>query len=115
MELIALLAARSDRVYLWTHYDDDAALLRAPIVRARFSGTSEATHACFTHTRHRYRYRAAKFRLGFAGGSAPHSEWLTRDTIVAALRHFGFDHIETGFDEPHHPYGPCCAFVAMRA
>lgn len=115
VEAIALLAARCDRVYLWTHYYDDVALLRAPMVRARFSGTSQATHAGFTHTRHRYRYRAARFRLGFAGGSAPHSEWLTRGTILAAFRHFGFDHIETGFEEPYHPYGPCGAFVAMRA
>jgi len=114
IELLALLAACCDRLYLWTHYYDDAALLRAPKVRARFAGTSEATYAGFTHTRHRFRYQSARFRLGFAGGSAPYSQWLTRDTILAACRHLGFPHVETAFDEPYHPYGPCAAFVAMR-
>jgi hypothetical protein len=114
VELLTLLAARCDRVYLWTHYYDDAALMRAPIVRARFHGTSEATCAGFTHTLHRYRYQSARLRLGFSGGSAPHSQWLTRDTIVAALRHVGFPHVEMAFDEPYHPYGPSCAFAALR-
>jgi hypothetical protein len=114
VELLALLAAHCDRLYLWTHYYDEAALLRAPRVRARFRGTSEATYAGFTHTRHRFHYQATRFRLGFSGGSAPYSQWLTRDTILAACRHLGFPHIEMAFDEPYHPYGPSCAFVAMR-
>jgi len=114
VELLALLAAHCDRLYLWTHYYDEAALLRAPKVRARFRGTSEATYAGFTHTRHRFHYQATRFRLGFSGGSAPYSQWLTRDTILAACRHLGFPHIEMAFDEPYHPYGPSCAFVAMR-
>jgi hypothetical protein len=114
IELLALLAARCDRFYLWTHYYDETALLRHPIVRARFNGISEATHAGFTHTRHRYRYQSARFRLGFSGGSAPHSQWLTRETISAACRHLGFRRIEMAFDEPDHPYGPSCAFVVMR-
>jgi hypothetical protein len=114
IELLALLAARCDRLYLWTHYYDEAALQHTPMVRARFNGTTEATVAGFTHTLHRYRYQAARLHLGFSGGSAPHSQWLTRDTIIAACHQFGFSHIETAFDEPYHPYGPCCAFVALR-
>jgi Protein of unknown function (DUF1698) len=114
VELLALLAACCDRLYLWTHYYDETALLRHPIVRARFHGSSEATHAGFTHTLHRYRYQASRFRLGFSGGRAPHSYWLTRDTIIAACRHLGFTRIEIAFDDPNHPYGPSCALVALR-
>jgi hypothetical protein len=113
-ELIALLAAHCDRLFLWTHYYDDAALRRLPKLRARFAGTSEATHDGFTHTRYRFHYRATRFRLGFAGGHAAYSHWLTRDAILAACRHFGFQRVEMGLDEPNHPYGPCCGFVATR-
>jgi hypothetical protein len=114
VELLALLAARCDRLFLWTHYYDEAALRRIPKVRALFKGTTEATHAGFTYTQHRREYQASRFRLGFSGGSAHYSQWLTRDTILAACRHLGFRQLETAFDEPNHPYGPCCAFVAMR-
>lgn len=114
VELLALLAARCDRLYLWTHYYDEAALLKVHKVRARFAGATQATYDGFTYTQYRFRYQATRFRLGFSGGTAPHSQWLTRDTILAACRHLGFTHVETAFDEPNHPYGPCCAFVARR-
>jgi hypothetical protein len=115
VELLALLAARCDRMFLWTHYYDETELLRVPMVRARFKGTSEATYGGFRYTQHRYRYRASRFRLGFAGGSEMYSHWLTRDTVLAACRHVGFQQIETAFEEPNHAYGPCFAFIATRA
>jgi hypothetical protein len=114
IELIALLAARCDRIYLWTAYYDETRIRRRPKLAARFTGSSEATHAGFRHTLHRHRYRTALFRPGFSGGSAPHSHWLTRDTILAACRHFGFTAIETAFEEPDHPNGPAFALVATR-
>jgi hypothetical protein len=114
VELLELLSARCDRLYLWTHYYDEAALLKVPEARARHAGTSQATHAGFAHTRYKFMYRATRLKHGFSGGSAPYANWLTRDTILDACRHFGFSRIETAFEEPNHPYGPCFAFVAQR-
>ncbi len=114
VELIALLAATCDRVYLWTCYYDEARIRQRPKLAARFGGVEQDTTQGFVHTRHRYRYRTALFRPGFSGGSAPHSHWLTRDTILAACAHFGLSQIETAFDEPDHMNGPTFALVASR-
>jgi hypothetical protein len=114
IELIALLATRCDRLYLWTAYYDAELIARQPKLAARFRGSTPATHEGFAHTLHQYRYQTALFLPGFSGGTAPHAHWLTRDTILAALRHFGFTGIETAFEEPHHPNGPAFALVATR-
>jgi hypothetical protein len=115
VELIALLADRCDRLYLWTAYYDEAQIAKRPKLAARFRGSSQATHAGFAHALYQYRYQTALFLPGFSGGSAPHSHWLTRDTILAACRHFGFTGIETAFEEPDHVNGPAFALVATRA
>jgi hypothetical protein len=115
VELIALLAARCDRLYLWTAYYDEARIAAKPKLAARFRGSRQASHEGFVHTIHQYRYQTALFLPGFSGGSAPHAHWLTRDTILGALRHFGFTGIETAFEEPDHVNGPALALVATRA
>jgi len=115
IELIALLAARCDRVFLWTAYYDETRIRQRPKLAARFQGSVSATHAGFAHTLYRHRYRTALFMPGFSGGSARYSHWLTRDTILAACRHVGLTEIETAFEEPDHPNGPAFALVARRA
>ena len=115
VELIALLAARCDRVFLWTAYYDETRIRQRPKLAARFQGSVPATHAGFAHTLYRHRYRTALFMPGFSGGSARYSHWLTRDTILAACRHVGLTEIETAFEEPDHPNGPAFALVARRA
>lgn len=114
VELIALLAARCDRLFLWTAYYDETRIRQRPKLAARFKGSHTATHAGFAHTLHHHRYRTALFQPGFSGGSAAHSHWLTRETILAACRHFGFTSLETAFDEPDHPNGPTFALVGTR-
>ncbi len=115
VELIALLAESCDRVYVWTTYYDAERIRKRPKLAAHFTGSSEASHGGFTHTLHRYRYQTALFRPDFSGGAAPYSHWLTRDTIVAACRHFGLTGIETAFEEPDHMNGPTMGLVAARA
>jgi hypothetical protein len=114
VELIAEIAAHTDRMFLWTSYYDNAIVKVKPKLAAKFGPPRSATHAGFAHTVHPFYYRATRFRLGFSGGVADYSCWLTRDTILQALRHFGFDRIETAFEEPGHGNGPAFALVASR-
>ena len=113
--LLAQMAAHTDRVYLWTCYYDEALIRRRPKFAARFAAGRRAEHDGFAYTMHRYDYRATRFGLGFSGGVASHSHWLTRDTLRAALRHFGLDRIEIGVDEPDHANGPALSLVATRS
>ena len=114
VELIAEIAAHTDRMFLWTCCYDEAIISRLPVLEARFGPARSVTHAGFTHTVHPYHYRSTRFRLGFSGGVESYSHWLTRDTILQALRHFGLDRIETAFEEPGHGNGPAFALVASR-
>jgi hypothetical protein len=52
--------------------------------------------------------------MGFCGASAPHSYWLSRETILAALSHFGFRHVSIAFEAPDHPNGSAFAVVAGK-
>jgi hypothetical protein len=115
VELIAEIAAHTDRMFLWTAYYDEAIITTNPQLTARFGPPRTETHAGFAYTVHPYHYRSTRFRLGFSGGVASYSHWLTRDTILQALRHFGFDRIETAFEEPGHGNGPAFALVASRS
>jgi hypothetical protein len=114
VELIAQIAAHTDRMFLWTCYYDEAIIAGRPKLAARFAPAAPAADAGFAHTVHPFHYRATRFRVGFSGGVASYSHWLTRDTILGALRHFGFDRVETAFEEPEHPNGPAFALVASR-
>jgi hypothetical protein len=39
---------------------------------------------------------------------------MSRDDVLACLRHFGFNNIQINFDAPDHPNGPSLALAATR-
>lgn len=114
LELMALLARTTDRLYLWTHYYDQALIAQNPALAARFNGYGAARYADFASTVYRHHYHAALGWHGFRGGSAHYSYWMTRADILACLTHFGFDKLTIGFEAPEHPHGPSFAVAAMR-
>jgi SAM-dependent methyltransferase len=114
VRLIELAARASDRLFLWTQYFDEALVAENPGLAGRFGPTGEAEHRGFRYRTHPQDYGFALNRRGFRGGSAPSSVWMEREDILGALRHFGFHHIEIGFDEPRHPHGPAFAVAAWK-
>ena len=113
VELIALIAARAELLFIWTHYYDEA---NVPTRggRPRVIPAEPAEYRGFAHRRYRYRYGLSLLWRGFCGGSAPFAHWLTREDLLGALEHFGWTSIRIGFDEPQHPNGPALALVARR-
>ena len=114
VELIALLARATDRVFIWTHYYDRAVLAQAPHLTQKFTGSTTAERDGFRHTLHRFQYAEALNSQGFCGGSSEYSHWLSRTDILACLKHFGLSDIQINFDDPAHPNGPSFALVAIR-
>jgi hypothetical protein len=114
VELIALIAARAESLFMWTHYYDEA---NVPTRggRPRVVPVESAEYRGFEHRRYRYRYGLSLLWRGFCGGSAPFAHWLTREDLLGALEHFGWTSIQIGFDEPQHPNGPALALVARRS
>lgn len=114
VELLARLAERTDRLFLWTHYYDPFLIARQESVAERFRGSTPAEYAGFAHTLYRYEYRHALEWTGFCGGSESYAYWLNRGDILACLGRFGFDEIHVGCEDPHFHHGPCFALVALR-
>ena len=52
--------------------------------------------------------------VGFCGGASPTAVWLTRNSIIEALKYVGFNEISIDFDLPDHPNGPSFAIAAQR-
>jgi hypothetical protein len=115
VELLALLAEKSDRLLLWTHYYEAAAVARNPLLVPRFSTGRPAEHGGFRHTLYRYDYLSSLEWMGFCGGGSESSHWLSRADILACLRHFGFSDLRITLDEPDNPRGPSFCVAALRA
>ncbi len=115
IELIALIADATDRVFFWTHYDDDAVISKDPTVRARFSRAETVRHDGLAYPVQQYNYDAeALSSQTFCGGSAAFSYWMKREDILSCLRHYGFTEAEIAFDQADHQHGPSFALLAQR-
>jgi hypothetical protein len=112
--LLHRLARVAPRLYLWTHYFDEARVRARPKLAARFDGIVGAVEQGFPHTLHVHRYQAAPFRPSFSGGSHAVTHWLSREDVLGLLRHLGFGDLQIGCEEPDHPNGPAFGVVARR-
>lgn len=114
VELIAQAARAADKLFLWTHYYDQAVAEANRELARKITAHTPAVSAGFRHTLHRYEYGSVTSLGSFCGGSAPYSCWLAREDILASLAHFGYARCEIGFDRPEHPNGPAFAVLATR-
>ncbi|MBW4446672.1 MAG: class I SAM-dependent methyltransferase [Spirirestis rafaelensis WJT71-NPBG6] len=113
-ELISLIAKVSDQVFLWTHYYDHEIISRQPNHAHRFPNSISAEHDGFKHTLYRQEYSTALNSMSFCGGSNKFSYWMSREDILASLRHVGLSDIQVYFDKSDHPAGPDIALTAAR-
>lgn len=104
--LLERIARRAKAVFLWTHYWDVSRKPGQRVVRA--------THAGFDHELYEHAYGPALDWQGFCGGSQSYARWLSREGILSALAHFGYDDVRTAFEQPDHPNGPAFAVAARR-
>jgi hypothetical protein len=113
LELLHLVGKVADRVYIWTHYYDQARV-KATASAPHFSGAHEISYGTFTCTAHRYEYYSGSHAAKYAGGLATHSHWLGRDDLLRCLAHVGYTKVDVAFEELEHVHGPCLALVARR-
>ncbi len=106
VELLELISKRSGSVLIWTHYCIPGSTPHGEVV--------QTVHAGFPHKLYEHHYGSALGWQGFCGGSAATSYWMTRSGILSALEHFGFNRIETAFEQPDHVNGPAFAVAAFK-
>lgn len=112
--LLENIARVTKSVGIWTHYYDDDIIHSKEHLSRRFAREA-STRKLHGHDVVMYEqsYLDAVSWGGFCGGSAANSFWLTRDSLLGALRVLGFS-IEIGAEERDHPNGPCILLLARK-
>jgi hypothetical protein len=113
LRLLRLLADRTDRLHIWTHfYPDDywPSPLPPPLTSIEdreFEGEN---------IRHYLRsYMGAESNPAYCGGVYSGSVWLRRSDILTVLKKLGFSNIEIEFETPFTGNGASFALVARRS
>ena len=109
IELISLISARTDNVFIWTHYWEEGASGDGwSAERVGFGG-----YECIGYRRY---YGTGDHGLpGYMGGQGAWSVWLPRDSIFEALSHFGLGEITLHAVDHQSKEGPSMSFSASVA
>ena len=115
LELVELVASRTDAVYFWTHVVTEESMPRWDPRRLVIAPDVE-THQFHGLDVRAYRrtYASAQNNVTFCGGINDEHRWLHRDDLLEALRLVGFTDIRTAHDQPDHPYGPALSIFARK-
>ena len=114
IELLKLISKVSDRTMIWTHYYDEKMMATRPDLLNKFSGVNSFEYEGISYDYSTQSYQEALNWSGFCGGPKPVSKWLTRNSILKALKNFGYNDIKINFDSFDHQNGPSFAICAQR-
>jgi len=115
LQLIELVAKRTDAVYLWTHvvteesmprWDPRRLVIAPDVENHKFHGINVRAY--------RRTYANAQNNVAFCGGINDEHRWLHRDDLLEALKVVGFKDVRTAHDQPDHPYGPAISIFARK-
>lgn len=115
LHLLELAAARSEALYLWTHYVSDAVM---PIGDPRRAVLAQHPRIVDFHgvpaRLYRRTYAKAEANLSFNGGMADDHSWMHRDDILSCLAALGYADIRVAHDAPDHQNGPSFSVFARK-
>lgn len=114
VELLKLASKMSSKIFIWTHYYDEKIISNNKDLSHKFSLVSSLEHEGVSYEYSTQSYKDSLDWPGFCGGAKPVSKWLTRNSIINALKHLKFVDIQIGFDHPDHPNGPAFAICARK-
>jgi hypothetical protein len=113
IRLLEGLANMSRVAFIWTHYFDKARAdepeTRGYLDPSRNKVVDYCGRAITLHHRN-YSQLLGPY---FCGGDETFSYWMEKEDILHVLRCIGFRRIEMGIDNPQHPSGAACFFLAF--
>jgi hypothetical protein len=112
--LLRDISRLGNSVGIWTHYYDEEVINERPELKLKFDPNPEIEVINGVQIKkYRQSYLNDIDLKGFCGGSAPHSYWLTRESLFACLAALGY---KTRFtlDERDHVHGPSICIYAYR-
>ena len=114
-KFIESISKVSKRLFLWTHFYDEAAIHKIPAVLKKFKDTKQEILKETSFTLHKYEYGEALDWSGFCGGSEAYTNWVTKDSLLKMLHLCGFAKIDIVFEDYGHQNGPNICIYAEKA
>lgn len=111
LKLLELLVARSNRIFLWTHYFDEH-LISSRSDRDAFAPMAEIDGSSYRGSKKLYPEAALSWS-GFSGGTDSYAIWLERESLLRFFSDRGYA-VSTAFDQIDHVNGPALALCAVR-
>jgi 2-polyprenyl-3-methyl-5-hydroxy-6-metoxy-1,4-benzoquinol methylase len=112
--LLEDMAHASDSICIWTHYfDSDVARTNANMQTHMDAESTLSEFRGRPVTTHRMNYLRSIENKKFIGGTAPHSYWITKESLLTVLKELGMTVI-VGIDDQDHPAGPSILLYATR-
>ena len=105
----------SDRIFIWSHFFDEAAMPIGDPRRAQFLETKQVREIGSDRLTYNLRsYGKIGVNPAFCGGIEGGSVWLDRDEVTRLFESRGYV-VETSFLHDQHPNGPCACLLARKS
>jgi hypothetical protein len=115
IRFLTAAAERTDSLFLWTHYADDAAMPPGDPRRGAFVGAEEEVEHLGVKVRMQPRsYLGAWTNDTFCGGTHDLHRWINKASLLKLLAAMGLTDQRFWGDQPDHPFGPAFCVFARR-
>ncbi|ATQ67939.1 MULTISPECIES: class I SAM-dependent methyltransferase [Methylosinus] len=116
LRFLQAVAARTDALYLWTHFMDDLSIPDddSPLAQGLRQTRELGELSGRQFVMYRHSYVGANLAPAFCGGIYDDARWLPRRSIVGALETLGFDSVEFAHEATPHPNLPAFSAFARR-
>jgi SAM-dependent methyltransferase len=116
LRFLEAVAARTDNLYLWTSYIDEAAApLESPEAKHLARVREEHDFRGARTTLYRMNYYNVHLNDDFTGGIYSEPRWMSRVSIIEALRVLGFCELKIAHEETPYPTQPCFSIFARKS
>jgi hypothetical protein len=116
LRFLEAVAARTDTLYLWTHYiDEDTAPVGSAEAKNLNTIREERDFHGIRMTLYRMSYNNAHLLDHFSGGIYNEPHWMSRASIFEALKVLGFSELEIAHEGRPHPNQPYFSIFARRS
>jgi hypothetical protein len=113
--LLERLSGAAERLFLWTHVVDPAAMPAGDPRRGAFTGAVEEVRRGGVALRlHERCYHGSEADPAFCGGPRDRHVWMEREGLLALLGQLGYGRVEIAHDDPDAAGGPALSILARR-
>lgn len=114
-EFLKKIAARSNAIFIWTHFYDEDAMPPSDLRNLPFSGKVEIRYLDGLELHYHERsYHHANTNASFCGGMQDKHYWMRKSEIMSLLSHYGYVDIVELDVNLNHAGGPCISVFARK-